>query len=328
MKNRFSFDSADQLIQLLNTAHSVLENQSDKLMLLYKQLGSAFKDGGYLELMSDMSGAYEASKSTREQLGLIIASICRYKEQLYLLYTEDLIAQIGFEKITYEPTVRFGTAGEELERKNRQLAFQNEIKEKIRDKNIPNSVKETYALIGKKCIVASDTHRGTAFYSPQSGSIKFNLESDLTNPCGLLANYFHEIGHMIDFQTNLSNKLSDDTGFINALYSDSENYFKNIEKLHGCNRKDAYYYVSQELMKDIDLYSDVSDILSGLTECQCQNIWGHSLGYWKKDPTRLQREAFANMYSVAFGSQERVIAMKKYFPTAYARFEEILEGVK
>lgn len=328
MGDRFSFESADELIQLLKTAHTVMGSQSDKLMLLYKQLGNAFRDGGYLELMANMNGAYNASQTSRQQLGVIIASIVRYREQLYLLYTEDLITQIGFEHITYEPTVRFGAAGEELERKNRQLAFQNEVKSKIRDKGVPNAIKEAYATVGAKCVIASNVHQGTAFYSPASGSIKFNLESDLSNPCGTLSTYFHEIGHMIDFQASSAQRLSDDKAFIDALRADCEKYLSCTEQRYGCTREDAYYHVSRELMSNNNLYADVSDILGGLTRCQCQNLWGHSLSYWEHDPERVQREAFANMYSVAFGSQERVDAMKKYFPTAYARFEQILEALR
>lgn len=328
MGDRFSFDSADELVQLLKTAHTALGNQSDKLMLLYRQLGNAFKDGGYLELMGNMNGAYNASQSARQQLGVIIASIARYKEQLYQLYTEDLITQIGFENITYEHTERFGPLGEELERKNRQLAFQNEIKSKIRNKGVLDSVKEIYATVGSKCIVASNTHLGTAYYSPASGFIKFNLESDLSNPCGTLSTYFHEIGHMIDFKTNSAHRLSDDRVFIDALYDDCEKYLGHAEQRYGCNREDVYYHVSRELMSNNDLYSDVSDILGGLTKCRCQNLWGHSLSYWAHEPERVQREAFANMYSVAFGPQERIDAMKKYLPTAYARFEQIMEELR
>lgn len=328
MGDRFSFDSADELIQLLKTAHTVLGNQSDQLMLLYKKLGDAFRDDDYLELLGSMNDAYKASQSTRQQLGVIIASVAKYKERLYQLYTEDLITQIGFENITYEPTVRFGAAGEELERKNLQLAFQNEVKAKVRDKNVPNSVKEVYATVGSKCTVASNTYRGTAFYSAASGSIQFNLAADLSNACGALSTYFHEIGHAIDFQTHSEQRLSDDKAFIDALHTDCEKYLSYTEQRYGCSREDACHHVTQELMSNNNLYADVSDILGGLTNGQCQNLWGHSSSYWKKDPRRVQREAFANMYSVTYGSQERVDTMKKYFPTAYARFEQILEGLQ
>jgi len=325
MKNRFSFDSAEQLIQLLKITYNVLNGHSDKLLLLYQQLGNVFKDEAYFELMGSIQSTYNAGLASKQQLALIIASLARYKEQLYQLYIEDLITQIGFETISYEPTARFGTAGEKLEQMNLELAFQNEIKSKIRDKRILKIIKESYASIGSKCIITSDAYTGTAFYSPASGSIKFNLESDLSNPCGVLSTYFHEIGHMIDCQTNSNQWLSDHKAFQDALNYDCKNYFSSIEQRYGCNLDTAYYYVSKELMTDNDLYADVSDILCGLTQCKCQNLWGHSLSYWKHDPKRVYREAFANMYSVAFGSPERVNIMNKYFPTAYACFIDILE---
>lgn len=327
MGDRFSFKSADELIQLLKTAHTVLGNQSDKLMLLYKHLGNAFKDDGYLELMGNMKGAYSACQSTRQQLGVIIASIAKYKEQLYQLYIEDLITQIGFENISYESTVRFGAAGKELETKNRQLAFQNEVKMKIQQRELPDMAKRVYASIGSKCETGSDVFKKTACYKPGNGKIYFNLQADFHNVQGQLATYFHEIGHSIDHQREKKSWLSDDESFRNAIHSDFEKHISNVQQRFSCDRLDAYWHIRQRLNENSNLLTDISDIMGGLTQCQCQGIWGHDKKYWKKDKSRIYKEAFANMYSTALGSAARIEAMKRYFPTAYKRFEELLEGI-
>ncbi len=325
MSDRFSFDSADELIQLLTKAHAYLRDNNNKLLLLFKQLGEAFRDGGYSEYLSAVNGTFNSSTTTTQQLGVIIGSISRYRQQLYDLYIDSLINQIGFETLTFDPDVRFGSSGEELERKQRQLAFQNEIRQRMRDQAVPRAAKEMFARVGSNCVVASDSYTGTAYYSPMSGSIKFNLEADLSNPCGSLSTYFHEVGHMIDFQTTPGRNLSADSAFASALREDCEKLVYETQHRYGCSREDAYYHISRELMLDNDSYADVSDILGSLTECKCQNLWGHSLAYWKSDPNRVEREAFANMYSVALGSETRIETMRRFFPSAYARFEKILE---
>ena len=325
MGDKFSFDTADELIQILNTAYSYLGENNNKLLLIFKHLGEAFRDGGFSEYINEVNCAYNSSIATTQQLGAIIGSISQYREKLYDLYIDGLINQIGFEPITYGAEFRFGPAGEELERKQSQLAFQNEIRQRMRDQAVPRAAKEMFARVGSNCVVASDTYTGTAYYSPISGEIKFNLEADLSNPCGSLSTYFHEVGHMIDFQTTPGHNLSSDDAFASALRDDCEKTVYATQHRYGCSREDAYYFIRKELMSDNDSFADVSDILGSLSDCKCQNLWGHSLAYWKCDPKRIEQEAFANMYSVAFGSKKRIETMIRFFPSAYARFEKILE---
>lgn len=325
MQDRFSFETADDLIRLLTAVHAVLRQRTEQLTALYKHLGDSFRDEGYAQLLSVMQGAYQRSADTNQQLGVVIGAICRYRERLYQLYVGDLISQIGFEPIDYTPQERFGQSGEDLERKNRQLEFRNEVTAKIRNGDLSAAAKKLYAAVGSKCVVASNEYTGIASYSPSLGAIRFHLQEDLNNPCGTLSTYFHEIGHMIDHKTFDDRRLSDDVSFVDALRQDCENYISYTQNRFGCSREDAYYHIRMELSADQNLYADVSDIMGSLTECRCQNLWGHSLRYWHDKPERMQREAFANMFSVSMGSEQRIQIMKKYFPAAYSRFVTIME---
>ena len=116
-----------------------------------------------------------------------------------------------------------------------------------------------------------------------------------------------------------------DKTFCNAVKSDFKDYVFQTMKRYGCDRSEAYYHIRNELYADSNLLADISDIMGGLTDCECQGAWGHSKKYWNTDPQRVYREAFANMYSTALGNPQRIAVMKKYFPTAYERFEKLLE---
>lgn len=327
MKYRYSFETAQDLIDLLLRANYVLVNSNEHLKSLHNRLSDTFHDQGFDEFDFALGHAYSNCADINQNLRDTITYLAKYKEEMHRLYTSDLINQIAFPKISYEPDVRFGTAGEILEQKNLLLAFQNEIKMKFNNVGITDSVKEVYAAIGSKCVIKSDTFMGTPFFNSLEGFIKFNREFDLHNPCGPLSTYFHEVGHMIDFTVRPGKALSNDIVYQEALRLDFDNLVNYTKKRFGCSKEDAYYHISQELMTNNDLFADVSDILGGMTNCMCQNLWGHDRAYWNEDPDRVQQEAFANMYSTSIGDSMRIEAMMKYFPTAYSRFEKIMEEI-
>lgn len=324
MSDRFSFDSADDLIELLKTSNMVLTEKNQQFIGLYNRLGDSFRDSEYENLKQGLLHSFSSCCEISQELNLIIAAIANYKEKLYEQFVENLISNIQFPTITYVSTVRFGEEGEALEMKNRQLAFQNEIKMKMRQKDLSIAARAMYASVGSKCKIGSDTYMRTEHYNPFTREIFFNLEADLCNEQGQLATYFHEVGHMIDFQSS-SQPLSNDKTFCTAVKSDFKDYVFQTMKRYGCDRSEAYYHIRNELYADSNLLADISDIMGGLTDCECQGAWGHSKKYWNTDPQRVYREAFANMYSTALGNPQRIAVMKKYFPTAYERFEKLLE---
>ena len=327
MSDRFSFSSADELISILLSAHKHLARRNEDIVTVIKGLTSCVNDEAGIVFINDLRSVYFACNEINSSVAQIIASVTKYREQLYDEFTDGCIQEIGFTPPQYSPTVRFGSDGEELERKNRILAFQNVVLSRIKDKKVPPSAKTAYAKIGSKCKVASDSYLGTAFYNPFREEISFNMQEDLENPCGELSTYFHEVGHMIDFTANESKRISDDVQFATLLRKDCESYITKTQNRYGCSRDDAYWYISQELLSDNNLYADVSDIMGGLTDGKCQNLWGHSQKYWQSDNTRIQREAFANMFSTIMGSTTRVETMKKYFPNSFSYFLSMLEGI-
>jgi len=192
----------------------------------------------------------------------------------------------------------------------------------------PRNAKRIYMLVGSRAVIADDMFDGTPHYSIDNNEILFNLPNDFRNPCGVLSTYFHEVGHMIDYNACNGAILSNDELFSKALTEDCSHYIKTVMETHGCSKDTAYDFIRRELMSDNNLYSDVSDIMGSLTNGHCQNLWGHSRSYWMEDAKRIQREAFANMFSTSMQGEKKIEAMKQFFPNAYKRFEVIIEGVK
>ena len=87
---------------------------------------------------------------------------------------------------------------------------------------------------------------------------------------------------------------------------------------------EAYDIISEEISGV--WASGISDICGALTACRCQGDWGHSPEYWEKEPSRVEKEAFANMFEASIGDNKKLTMMKNYFPTAYSRFEAIIKG--
>ena len=70
--------------------------------------------------------------------------------------------------------------------------------------------------------------------------------------------------------------------------------------------------------------SSVSDIVGGLTKNTVQGGWGHSKEYWRYQKPSV--EAMAHMFEAKFMKGERLEPFKKYFPTAYQKFEDAIKS--
>lgn len=326
MANRFSFSTAEQLLAALQSAKETLFQKNNLLAQMFCQLAEYFRDSGYDAFQMSMRQAKNSSDQVLNMMESVILHITHYKEQLYQHCMESVMASIPFETISYEnETVRFGAEGEALEHKNQQLEFQNEVRLRMKERRIPLAVKQAYAFVGAQCPVTNDEYAGTAHYHPYQQHIQMHLREDLDNPCGQLSTYFHEVGHAIDYHAGEDSCLSNDPQFRMNLLTDFENCILHIQHSYGCSVDDAYWHMTQKFAVDEDLFSDVSDVMGGLSQCKCQGLWGHSASYWAHDPQRVLREAFANMFSSAFGAPKRVEVMQQYFPSAYNRFLQLLE---
>ena len=189
------------------------------------------------------------------------------------------------------------------------FASGNDTAKKAWEKFIPNG----------GCI--EDAHfSGVPHHS--NGKVWFDIDADAVNPRGVGCTFFHENGHAVDFYAGW---ISDDDAFYKALKADYESALKATGKK---TKDDQRFALSMELSKaDIAHKANgVSDICDGLSKGKCKGLYGHGAKYWKDRPdTGVQREAFAHMNEAAFLDGQREM-IKKYFPTAYKRFIELLEG--
>lgn len=205
------------------------------------------------------------------------------------------------------------------------------------DRNIPP---EYYSAVKEKFSHGSETAKqafnkfvpddsvddtnfaGTPCFDPNTGKIKMNYTSDLCNSRGACVTWFHEHGHLID---NAAGMISDNTEFRTLLQNDYLAYMKSYGKSHGLKTFDK---VQRAISSDLDSmrkHSSVSDIMQGISLGNIQGVAGHSPGYWN-NPQRLSSEAFAHMFEAQFDSV-RYTELKKYFPNALMKFEELLRGV-
>lgn len=165
----------------------------------------------------------------------------------------------------------------------------------------------------------------TPFYNFIGKSIKLNAMADLHNTTGAMSHYFHEVGHMLDdFAGNGHAWLSSDPEFGKSLRQDVEAYINATMFKKHCDKDEAYDIISEELAGPWN--AGISDIFGSLTACMCQGDWGHIPAYWEADPSRIEKEAFANMFEASIGDERKKSEMIKYLPRAYAQFERIIRS--
>ena len=193
---------------------------------------------------------------------------------------------------------------------NAKFKAGNETARKAWERCIPNG----------GCI--EDAHyRGTPHES--GGKVYLNIDADAINERGVGCTFFHENGHAIDYYADW---LSDDEAFYNALKADYEAALKAT----GQRTKDDQRFALSVQISYPDVRhkaNGVSDIIEGLSGGKCVGCYGHGAKYWRdRQGYGIQREAFAHMNEAAYLDGQREM-MEKYFPTAFKRFIELLEGV-
>lgn len=187
------------------------------------------------------------------------------------------------------------------------------------------TTKRLYDEYSDEICIVDTAYSGTAHYNPFTGSIKLNEAMDLENCTGSGSTYFHEVGHFIDDCAGNGHAwLSSDPSFRKALEQDVDRYIDNTMQTFGCSQDEAYEIISNQL--EGDSLAGVSDIFGSLTGCRCQGDWGHSVSYWLRDNSNVEKEAFANMFEASFGSADKLSQMRRFFPNAYSAFESIIRN--
>ena len=211
-------------------------------------------------------------------------------------------------KSQYKVTTFTGTYGETIADR---FAKGNETARKAWEKIIPDGG------------IVSDAHfAGTPQFRYIHDDILLDIGRDAANLRGVGCTFFHEHGHAIDAWNGW---LSHDKGFADALREDYEAALKATGKKYKDDQRSALGW--QLVMPDVlHKANGVSDICEGLSKGKCKGGYGHGAKYWRDDPDAVEQEAFAHMYEAAFldGQHEMI---QKYFPRAWKRFIELLEGV-
>lgn len=173
--------------------------------------------------------------------------------------------------------------------------------------------------------VADGAHSGTAFFSSPKQKVYMNFADDLTNVRGAGTTFFHEHGHFIDFMAAPGTGWTSlqAPAFGDALRADFNAYIKGIMKQQKITKTAAYSVIAQEVQGD--LYNAISDLMGGLSRNKARGNWGHATKYWTYTGM-LEKEAFAHMFEAQF-SPDKYALMQKYFPSALAEFENLLNGV-
>lgn len=201
---------------------------------------------------------------------------------------------------------------------NMTSEYYNAIKDKF--SHGADTAKAAFSRYVPTVSVENAAYAGGAYYDPTTGKINMSYAKDLYNPRGVGATWFHEHGHLID---DAAGGLSSDKAFYDALFKDKRDYTTATRHLYGTKDiNEAYRAISDEL-QDIRLHSAVSDIFNGLSVGKIRGCGYHDQGYWTDE--KVCQEAFAHMYEAQF-DRARYEQMKHYFPTALARFEELLGG--
>jgi hypothetical protein len=147
--------------------------------------------------------------------------------------------------------------------------------------------------------------------------------------------FFHETGHLFDWQAFDGTRLQDALGDFDAtLESD---YLARANKLLDAAGEKPItslarlsvtqkHVLTQDLYTDRDLKSNISDIVGGLTNNRLTNGWGHSADYWKRMSPKV--EAVAEMFEAQMMKGERLEVMREYFPTAYDQFVQTIKKLE
>lgn len=203
--------------------------------------------------------------------------------------------------------------------------YHAEVNKRLNSDGTNHVVKDMYNEYANNIRIVDYEYQGTPFYNSISNGIKLNAMADLHNSTGNLSTYFHEVGHMMDdYAGNGHDWLSSDSEFSKALRYDVEAYMHRIMITKHCEKDEAYDIISEEISGDWN--AGISDIFGSITECKCQGDWGHHVKYWQSDPSKIEKEAFANMFEASIGDEKKLSEMKRFFPRSYSRFEYIIRS--
>lgn len=222
----------------------------------------------------------------------------------------------------------YGTAGVMLRREAYSLTKEHReaVQLRLHQGGNPSAI-ALYQKWQHNVHIFDDRYTGLAYYDALASVIRYSAMEDLHHSLGACSCYFHEVGHMIDDHAGRKHGtwISDDKEFLTCLHIDFQTRVRKVMLEKQCCQKEAYALLSEDLWDYRK--GEISDIYGSLSDCQCQGCWGHDVAYWNQENNRnsIQKEAFANMFEVSIGDEEKLKQMKEYLPRSYARFDELMK---
>lgn len=304
--NKESLDALQELSQLLPGTLDRLDEATARLLRVFDSVSGLIgpHESEFEEIFHAVQRMYEQDSETIHEISCLISSVV---EKLASYLNESPAVRTSVNR-SVDTVRRFNAAAEQ----RLQLPGSNPLALKM------------YSL-GREMIKIGDyNYSDTPRYKTESKMIFLDALADLSNPCGEMSSYFHECGHLLDHYFGAGHSwLSSDPEFHTALRNDFNRDVGNVMKDNECSESFAYDLISDAVAGVWD--SEISDILGSMSGCRCQGTWGHEPKYWSKDPSLIEKEAFANMFEASIGDKEKLSSVKRWFPTAYARFEVLLK---
>ena len=193
-------------------------------------------------------------------------------------------------------------------------------------------------------------------YNPTDNKIYYNLieyaDEEDNKKAGFklgMLGFLHETGHWLD--SNRFNEIDGLTKRMPELFDflkkDMINYInlrgkensksyspiKEIDDIKNIN-KNIKTLITNEIEKNIDINSNISDLMGGLTYEQIagyeiNGLYGHGVDYWRYESYNefvaiIKSETIAMMFETLGSGGERLIAMNKYFRNSWIYFNSIV----
>ncbi|WP_082404037.1 minor capsid protein [Lacticaseibacillus sharpeae] len=231
-------------------------------------------------------------------------------------------------------------------------------------RNAPKNMQHLWSKFANQMVIDDDADNPTlgSHYNNRTGKVTLRPKDiEGANGRNRLDAYFHEMAHLID---NKAGNVSVNEDFKNALNSDYDNFMnprinrfrndvtKDSDKLVTYGRKSYYDTLEVKFGKNGKLtpssarmltqnevrdelrtkYSksslgDVSDMTGASSGIEGGLFGtGHKKNYYWT-PGNQEKEAFAEMTSATINNPESLELIKKIYPTAYKKYQQIVDQV-
>lgn len=197
------------------------------------------------------------------------------------------------------------------------------------------SAKQLYEKFQSKIIINNENSKVTGEYKYFLNYIDYNKIKDSMDPKGPGSVYFHEVGHLIDDQSDWFGSRSNEHSyqFFDTLQSDFNNYYNSVKssiaknsnmEISEITEKMVYKEIEGWLETNVDMKSGVSDIICGLTGTYMGSYWHNEKGYYTD--TNISKEAFAHFFEAGISDNNtKIDYIREVFPNAYNTYLEMVK---